>query len=190
MSTLVTEPFFDVVPRFFGMTLDELWEVKDRTSWIDFEYGRIGEEEHKQRFFKDGRDWDVEGLKAAMQESIEWTAGMDDLVRRLADAGYEMHTLSNYSRWYHLIEAKLGISKYVPWTFVSCDIGHRKPDASTYEHVVQHLDVAPADCLFVDDRQKNVDGAEAIGMPGLVFVDTPTLERHLIERGLQFDTKV
>ena len=39
MSTLVTEPYEEEVPRFFGMTLEELWEVKDPSAWIEFEHG-------------------------------------------------------------------------------------------------------------------------------------------------------
>jgi HAD superfamily hydrolase (TIGR01549 family) len=188
MATLVKEPFFEVVPRFFGMTLEELWAVKERASWVDFEYGRIDEDEHTRRFFTDGRDWDVEGLKREMVEHYEWTDGMKDLVRRLSEAGYAMHVLSNYTPWYHLIEAKLRVSEYVAWSFVSCDIGHRKPDASIYRYVVDRLGATPEECLFVDDRPKNIEGAAAVGMPGHLFTDTPALEAALVALGLSFES--
>ena len=40
----------------------------------------------------------------------------------------------------------------------------------------------PADCLFVDDRPKNVAGAEAIGMPALLRTPEMDLEAELMGR--------
>ncbi len=184
MGTLVSEPFFETVPQFFGMPLEELYRVKDRYSWVDFERGFIDEATHAERFFVDRREWDVDGLKAAMTAHYEWLDGMEALCRRLKDAGYAQHTLSNYPVWYRLIEDKLRVSRYVDWTFVSCHMGFRKPAREAYEFVVDTLDVAAEDCIFIDDRPDNVKGAEAIGMRGVLRVDTPTLIRDLVDLGV------
>jgi len=44
-----------------------------------------------------------------------------------------------------------------------------KPDPAAFRHCVTALDAAPADFLFVDDREENVRAAQAIGMTGHVF---------------------
>jgi putative hydrolase of the HAD superfamily len=44
-----------------------------------------------------------------------------------------------------------------------------KPDPAAYQHCVTALNAAPADFLFVDDREENVRAARAVGMAGHVF---------------------
>jgi putative hydrolase of the HAD superfamily len=48
-------------------------------------------------------------------------------------------------------------------------IGAAKPDPAAFQHCVVALRAAPADVLFVDDREENVLAAEAVGMRGHVF---------------------
>lgn len=168
MSTLVTEPFFETMPAFFGLDLEGLLAIKDPDSWIDFEYGRIDEATYLSRFFSDGRPVDGEGLKKAMQDAYDWMPGVPELLAELSAAGYSMHALSNYSPWYRLIEDKLEISRYVAWDFVSCDIGHRKPEKEAYLHSARTLGVDPATCVFIDDRQVNVDAARDVGMQAIL----------------------
>ncbi|KAL0552026.1 hypothetical protein IC582_011119 [Cucumis melo] len=62
MDTLVRDPFYDDVPAFFRMPMEELLELKDPTVWIEFEKGLIDEAELEKRFFKDERPIDFEVL--------------------------------------------------------------------------------------------------------------------------------
>lgn len=185
MSTLVSEPFLADMPRFFGMSLDELIRLKDPTAFVAFERGEIDEAEYAARFFSDGRTIDVEGLKRCLRESYQWIDGMEALVAELAERRVEMHTLSNYSVWYRLIEERLELSRFVSWTFVSCHTGVRKPDADAYLGAARKLGVPPADCLFVDDRKKNCAGAEAVGMPAVLFESAAQLRAELAARGIR-----
>ena len=47
---------------------------------------------------------------------------------------------------------------------ISTQIGATKPDPRMYAAIADALDAAPEDCLFVDDRAANVEGAVAAGM--------------------------
>lgn len=53
-------------------------------------------------------------------ERYEFLPGMPELLQQLQGQGTEMHVISNYPEWYRLIEDKLQISQYLPWTFISC----------------------------------------------------------------------
>lgn len=185
MSTLVTEPWFDVVPRFFGLTLPELYDAKDPRTYLDFEHGRITEHEYVERVFLDRREVNLEGLKSALYDSYEWMPGVESLLIELKAQGYRMHALSNYSKWYDLIERKLGLSNYLAWDFVSCDTGVRKPAPEAYLGPARQLGVEPKDCLFVDDREKNVVAAENVGMPAILRTpDIADLHRSLLDHGV------
>jgi putative hydrolase of the HAD superfamily len=48
-------------------------------------------------------------------------------------------------------------------------IGVAKPEPSAFRHCVTAMHAAPADFLFVDDREENVRAARAVGMTGHVF---------------------
>jgi epoxide hydrolase-like predicted phosphatase len=54
----------------------------------------------------------------------------------------------------------------------SHEVGHRKPDPAIYAIACERLAVEPDEVLFVDDVQANVDGARAVGMDAITFVDT------------------
>ena len=184
MGTLVHDPFFVEVPAFFGTDLRTLVDVKHPTAWVDFELGQIDEAELGKRFFADGRALDVAGLKAAMLAAYRWLPGIEELLADLQRRNVEMHVLSNYPHWYELIEEKLGVSRYLPWTFVSCHTGARKPDAAAYRIAAERLGVDTEACLFVDDRALNCRGARAVGMSAIEFADAAQLTHALRERGL------
>jgi putative hydrolase of the HAD superfamily len=56
-------------------------------------------------------------------------------------------------------------------------IGAAKPDPAAFEHCINALNAAPADFLFVDDREVNVRAAQASGMTGHVFTGLEDLEK-------------
>lgn len=182
MGTLVHDPFFVEVPRFFEMSLRELVEVKHPRAWIDFELGHIDEDTLLRRFFSDGRPVDGEGLKHTMRQAYALLPGIEPLLHALYGRGMPMHALSNYSPWYSLIEERLRLSRYLRWSFVSCLIGRRKPDPEVYRHAATELGVPASACLFVDDREDNCRAAQDEGMDAIVFTDAVALRQQLVDR--------
>ena len=47
---------------------------------------------------------------------------------------------------------------------ISTHVGAVKPDPRMYAAILQKLDAEPGNCLFVDDRVSNLEGAQAAGM--------------------------
>lgn len=62
MDTIVTDPFFEHMPRFFNMTFKELLAAKHPTAWVEFENDVITEDELLAKFFADGRQFDGQAL--------------------------------------------------------------------------------------------------------------------------------
>ncbi|XP_022149951.1 LOW QUALITY PROTEIN: flavin mononucleotide hydrolase 1, chloroplatic [Momordica charantia] len=209
MGTVVRDPFYDDVPAFFRMSMEELLELKHPTIWLEFEKGMIDEAELEKRFFKDGRPVDFEGLKNCMKSGYSYLEGIEELLNALKERNYEMHAFTNYPIWfvrkeiachflqlnvssifvisfcrYEMIEEKLKISRYLSWTFCSCKNGKRKPDPEFYLEAVRHLEVEPASCIFIDDRKKNVEAAKEVGIVGLHFRSADLLLQDLCLLGL------
>lgn len=179
MDTLVHDPFHHAIPGFFGMTLEELFTVKHRDAWIRFEHGELTEEQYLRAFFADGRSFDHAAFAETVKAAYRWIDGVEPLLAELRDAGTPMHAMSNYPCWYRWIEERLGLGRYLEWTFVSCETGLRKPDPEAYRHAARTLGVPAERCVFVDDRRKNVDAARAVGMRGIVFESADQLRRAL-----------
>ncbi|WOL04142.1 hypothetical protein Cni_G12863 [Canna indica] len=188
MDTLVRDPFYHDIPTFFQMPMKELLEEKHPTAWIEFENGLIDENELARKFFKDGRSFDLEGLKECMVRGYSYVDGIEALLENLKQNNYELHAFTNYPIWYMMIEEKLKLSKYLSWTFCSCKIGKRKPALDSYMEVLHQLEVEPASCIFVDDRLTNVEAARDAGMIGLHFKNSETLKQDLSSLGIELAT--
>jgi HAD superfamily hydrolase (TIGR01509 family) len=184
METLVVEPFFEVASKFFAMSKEDLLTAKHPTSWIEFEEGRITEGEYFARFFRDGRTIDGQAFRARLREAYRFVDGMERVLCELKALGYQSHALSNYSIWYEMIEASLKLSRYLEWSFVSCRTGVRKPDPQAFLGAAETLSVTAKACLFVDDRQVNVDAARAVGIDSILYTGTPALRCEMERRGI------
>ncbi len=185
MDTLVRDPFFTHMPGFLGLSFDELIAKKHPTAWRDFELGKLHEAELYASFFNDGSVLDGPGLKRCMRDAYAFIEGVEPLLAELKRARVSMHALSNYPRWYELIEERLQLSRYVELSFVSCKTGVRKPSPGAYLGACAALGKQPAECLFIDDREINCQAASALGMPSLRFSgDVAALREELIAHGL------
>src|SRR3989344_1803427 len=58
----------------------------------------------------------------------------------------------------------------------SAEEGVKKPDPRIYLKTCERLGVKPEKCVFIDDDQKNLEGAEKVGMKSLFFTNVETLE--------------
>jgi len=169
MGTLVHDPFFEEMPEFFGVSFDGLVKQLRPGPWVEFELGRRSESEFLSDFFADGREFDHGGFVECVRRAYRWIPGMQELLSDLYAAGHSMHTLSNYPEWYRMIEQRLGVSRFLDWTFVSCRMELRKPDPAVYSHVLRELGADPDRCIFVDDRELNCEAAREAGIHAIRF---------------------
>jgi 2-haloacid dehalogenase len=59
-----------------------------------------------------------------------------------------------------------------------------KPDPALYYRALDRFGLKPGEALFIDDREINVEGAEAVGMHGHLFTGAEDLRRRLEAEGL------
>ena len=71
--------------------------------------------------------YDIVGLDAGQSEQ---------LLRELKFRGHDLHLFTNYPDWYRFVEERTELSRYAPWTFVSCQHGVRKPDPEAFQAVL------------------------------------------------------
>lgn len=76
---------------------------------------------------------------------------------------------NDVSEWAVALREKHRLDDLFEHWIVSGDIGARKPDRPMFDAVLDHCGVSAAECLFVDDRIKNVEAATALGIPSALF---------------------
>lgn len=64
---------------------------------------------------------------------------------------------------------------------ISGEVGMRKPDEDIYLFAAEQLGLPPAQCVFVDDLDRNVEVAERLGMAGVVHRDNSETLPQLAE---------
>ena len=184
MGTLVHDPFFDEMPKFFELSFEELLAVKHPSAWVEFERGERSEAEFLTNFFADGREFDHEGFVDLVRASYRWLPGLEQLLGELHGGGCRMHAFSNYPVWYRLIEERLHPSRFLDWTFVSCLTGLRKPDSAAYAQALDALGEPGERCVFIDDRVSNCEAARDHGIHSVLFEGVESLRASLRDAGV------
>jgi len=68
--------------------------------------------------------------------------------------------------------------------YFSHELKMRKPNLKFFRYVLDDLNTSPSECVFIDDKQKNVDGAKECGMKGIVFSSVNQLKKELVNLGV------
>lgn len=123
-----------------------------------------------------------DGWNAILVSEIEETNRLIDTVRGRVPC----YAISNTNA-VHVAEIRRAFPALLPRfarVFTSHEIGHRKPDAASFGHVLDEIGVPAESVLFFDDLQANVDGAAACGMQGVLVRGPEDVRGALVTRGL------
>jgi putative hydrolase of the HAD superfamily len=109
---------------------------------------------------------------------------MVDWAARLQRAGVRTGILSNIGD-----AIAEGIIDRLPWltAFDHCTWSHAfflaKPDPAIYLRTAEALHTAPANVLFIDDREDNIAAAASLGFQTIRYNTHPAFEREMHQRG-------
>ena len=140
--------------------------------WAQMDAGNLTEETAEPLIFSRI----PERLKQAVRELLySWARpqdmipGMEDLIRRLKEAGYGIYLLSNASAAQHEYWPRFAVSRYFDGKLISCDVQTVKPCRRIFELFTEKFGLNAEECLFIDDLSANVAGAVNSGWKGIVF---------------------
>jgi putative hydrolase of the HAD superfamily len=111
----------------------------------------------------------------------ELNGTMVALVRRL-HRRFRIGLLSNATPYLEVLIEQNGLAYRFDTLVNSARVGLRKPDPEIYRLTVARLELEPQQCLFVDDKERNTEVAQALGMKAVVFRSAANLERQLRDR--------
>ena len=156
----------------FAIETDPLWasmqrgELSERDYWLtrSREVGHlVGEDwEDMETFVKRARGADPEAvIRPEAKRAIEL----------VADAGFKLAILSNELDLFYGAEfrGRLPLLDRFEAIIDATYTGILKPDPRAYRMVLDALSLDASACVFVDDQQRNIDGAKGCGLHTVPF---------------------
>ncbi len=112
--------------------------------------------------------------------------GTPEILAKLRAAGVPDYAITNFNtRTFAECQQRFPFLAGFRDVVVSCTERVMKPEPAIFRILLDRNGLSAAQCIFIDDAEKNVLGARAVGMRAHHFRDAATLAEAL--RGLGFD---
>ena len=184
---------WEALLRITGIPVAEF----DRLYWLyrpEYDTAQLTDAGYWQRIAAEAG---IDLSAAAVDELIDrdarvWTTENPPMIawsRKLREGGLRTAILSNMCGHVHERMKRLfgWLDEFDPavWSYL---VGAAKPDEAIYRYVLAKLNLAPDAVLFLDDKQPNVDAAQALGMHAHQYTTTVDLKKYLVAAG--FDSEL
>ncbi len=111
--------------------------------------------------------------------------GMRKLLGELKAAGYGLYGLTNWSaETFCQVRDRYEVFSLLDGMVVSGEEHIVKPDEAIFKRLLERYGLNAAECIFVDDLQRNVDGAIQAGLQGLLFRGAESLREDFTRLGI------
>lgn len=127
----------------------------------------------------------IRAYRARWQEMVPGPiAGTVDILERLAARGTPLYAITNFaSDTLRESRERHPFFEHFHGIVVSGDLGLLKPDPAIYHHLASDYGLDLTHCVFIDDIDKNVAAANAVGMTALRFTTPEQLAKDLVALG-------
>lgn len=172
--------------NYFGYAYEESDEKHYKIS-EKFETGKISREDYLDEvIFYKKRDFSKKDIIEFMEsQSAAHQSSLDVLEKLCSQGEYHVSTLNNESLELNLFRMqKFELTKYFTNFFSSCFLGVKKPEVEIFQKVLWITQKNGEQCLFIDDREENLEGAKKCGFQTLYLPKIGELENLLTERGI------
>lgn len=107
---------------------------------------------------------------------------MLNLCKDLKQKGYKLGVLANETYdWMNIKRKKGNLDEIFNVVYSSADIKFAKPDKKAFLKIIESLKAKPEECIFIDDRDKNIFSAEKLGIKSILFKNLNKLIKDLTE---------
>ncbi|MDB5187460.1 MAG: putative (S)-2-haloacid dehalogenase [Candidatus Saccharibacteria bacterium] len=152
---------------------------------LSSDYGYVSREEYIEQVGRLTHKSPIE-IEAVMRASHIRNQALISIVRTLRSK-YKVAMLSNVGRdLMDQLFTKAELAELFDVIVLSSDVGMVKPDPEIFRYICSQMDLAPEECVMVDDIEANIEAAKSLGMHGIVFNTTSNFisdSRQLIAYG-------
>ena len=170
----------------FGLDWEEYSDRHEKVGHA-IETNRMSLEQYLDRtIFYRPREFSREEFRAFIFAQSQPKPESIEIVTQLAGSKkYFLATINNEILELNVYRLEhFGLRRYFPIFFSSCFLGLRKPDEASYRLVLQVTQQTPDQCIFIDDREVNLECPRELGMSTILFRDVERLRSELQQAGV------
>lgn len=156
--------------------------------------GLLSEKDWMADFFHSQNIEPLKGYEDIWGKTFEgstYNTDAERVVRELKENGYKLAVLSNIEPSRAAYLRRHGLTNDFDEVIFSSEVGLRKPDRNAaepngtiFEYTLKRLELPASECLYVDDDENCLKGAEKAGISGILFKGPESLRKELAGYGL------
>ncbi len=160
------------------------WETQRLSKnelFLDLMRGNLSEEAYLEELLQ-GTNWNIsiDQLKAAIRSNLNRPVPGTMKIVGALKGNYQLILLSDYVKeWMKYIQERNEDLRIFDKKIFSYDIGTTKSEVQTFRTLLEQTGIVADETLFIDDYEKNVKNAEAVGIHGIVFENAEQLRKIL-----------
>ena len=144
-------------------------DLKPEEIYLPWFKADVGELTSLDVWEKLGFKGDIEKIEKEYLDTMEINDGFFNFISSVGKH-YKTAIISNdSSRWSKFLREKFDINKYFDVISISGDLKIQKPDERIFKLTIDQLGCRAEDCLYVDDREDNLEAARKVGMNVVLF---------------------
>ena len=168
---------------FEGAVFEAVADATVRSDlWNEYDRSRMSDEELLAGFIANApeQEANIRLYWEHVGDTISCYPYSCDWIRELKAKGYRCYILSNYARrTYEMTRKELPFEELMDGALYSFQVQQLKPDAEFFETLLERYSLKAEECVFLDDNEKNVAGAEALGIHGIRFTTKEAAEKEM-----------
>lgn len=182
-GVVVNESFQDWISEFvapYDSIKHEMLDLQDKVDLGDLPVSAYNE----FLSVKTGKDPDF--IEGDILSKFYLHGDVIALIKKLREQHIKTAIVSNFpDKWFTYLQEKFDFNHLFDEIFVSSRLHMIKPQKEFFHYVLEKLAIKPQEAVFTDDKKKYTDGAEQVGIHGVVFTSAEELKRHLLTFGVQ-----
>jgi len=174
----------------FGLDWDEYAERHEKVAHA-IETDRLSLDAYlKRTIFYRSRSFSSEEFREFIFAQSQPHADTIEIGRQLAASkSFLMGTINNEILELNVYRLKtFGLGNIFSAFFSSCFLGIRKPDEAIYRLALQVTQREAAECLFIDDREVNLECPREMGLRTILYANASQLREELKQNGIEVVT--
>ena len=141
--------------------------------WLETDRGVWSDEQILSAFYEKAPEYkkEINLFWNHLELAIKQFSYTKEWISNMKKEGLQVYILSNYGDWTYR-RTKDNALDFLPLTdgaIFSYTVKQIKPDLEIYETLLNQYRLKPDECVFIDDRMENIEGAKKAGIHGICF---------------------
>ncbi len=154
-------------------TTDNVFNIVFRDKrWAELDRGTLANEDYMKSLVEANPQYEKEIIETFdnWYNMLEIKTESVEFFKELKEKGYKIYLLSNFAeKEYERLEREYDFFRMADGKIISYAVKKIKPEREIYELLLEKYNLKAEECVFLDDLESNINGAENVGIHGIIF---------------------